>query len=182
MKKILYLVLLVCPLILVSCNDKKIPNTSQVNNMNEELSKEVTDNKELSPKEVKVDEVKNGIKLEDTLNKFRNDVKSIDTIVSENKNILRINFDMNSNTNDEYISVYNKVFDIVRDIKDYEWIDKVAILGFAELEDEYANKSNSMVLSFEYDKDAINKINWDNISLDKFIKLSTNVFKNNLNT
>ena len=71
---------------------------------------------------------------------------------------------------------------IVRDIKDYEWIDKVAILGFAELEDEYANKNNSMVLSFEYDKDTINKINWDNISLDKFIKLSTNVFKNNLNT
>ena len=42
------------------------------------------------------------------------------------------------------------------------------------LVDKYGNESQDKVLSFDYDDNDIDKINWDNMYTDKFMELAKN--------
>ena len=66
---------------------------------------------------------------------------------------------------EDIIEALNEKFD---DIKTYDfWF-------VMNLVDKYGNESQDKVLSFDYDDNDIDKINWDNMYTDKFMELANN--------
>lgn len=93
-----------------------------------------------------------------------------------------MNLSGNLTSNLEYKGAYSDAKDIIKAVSKVagDKINSYQFMFNSELIDVYGNTFTGKVLSFEYDTFTINKINWDNITLDNFISLAQNEFKHNI--
>lgn len=109
-------------------------------------------------------------------------VKSIanDLVLEINSNdnlVVKMEFPSGFSNSMSVTNAYLKAKDIIERLLENNYTFESYQFWFtADLTDQYGNTDNSKVLSFEYDRETVEKINFENITNDNFKSLAKDVY------
>lgn len=138
--------------------------------------------KETQPKDKETQKTKKEVKVskEDQMESIAKGVlkdELLDFTFNEDNGTVIIKAELSENFTNNFIikGGYIEAEDIIKALN--EKFDDIKTYDFwfvMNLVDKYGNESQDKVLSFDYDDNDIDKINWDNMYTDKFIELANN--------
>ena len=159
MKRILLVLAGILSLSFIGCGEPEV--TAPV-----EKVEEVVNEKEIIEKDEKLDTA---------IEKFNDDTTEVFTLISDTQEkILRIAIDIESQTNANM--AYEKALEVLKEVNEYEWIDKLFIVANGDFTDEYGNTDKAILTTFDYSKESIRNINFDEIEFEAFKNLAENVY------
>lgn len=133
---------------------------------------------EEEPEEAKEPELTTEERIEQLANEHFGQVDDFRYVegVEEGTEYISVNAQISDNltTNMTRKGFIMNIRDFVESIKD-ESFGEVYVGGYADMVDQYGNESNYEVISFSMLKETVDKINFDNISIENFENVADNI-------
>ena len=107
----------------------------------------------------------------------KNTIKDVQYVASDKGAIIALNANENLTTNMTKKGMWKDSKDILQPLSKVNGLDIIIIHWYFPLVDTYGNEKDGIVMSFEINKETLNKINWDNFLTDNIPNVVNNYFE-----
>lgn len=107
----------------------------------------------------------------------KNTINDIQYVASDKGAIIALNANENLTKNMTKKGMWMASKDILQPLSKVEGLDIIIIHWYFPLIDTYGNEKDGIVMSFEINKETLNKINWDNFLTDNIPNVVNNYFE-----